>query len=129
MAVENSEELSSGELAEELADAVAERKGQNIKILDLRELTSIADYFVLADARSRRHLKNLGEELISEIKKAGLTPFKHEGLETESWVILDLFDVVVHLFRPDRREFYALDDYWADAPVEFVETGEDEDYE
>ncbi len=110
------------DLAIALAETISERKGEKIRILDLRGLSDITDWFVIANAQSPRHLRTLGRDLYEEIREAHIGSCYAEGLESESWVILDLFDVVVHIFVPEKRDYYALDDYWADAPLEIVES-------
>lgn len=123
------EEITKGhDLAIAIAETISERKGEKIRILDLRELSDIADWFVIANAQSPRHLRTLGRDLFEEIREAHIGNCHAEGLESESWVILDLFDVVVHIFVPEKREYYALDDYWGDAPVEIIESDEAEFY-
>lgn len=119
------EKVTQGyDLAIALAETLAERKGERIHILDLRGLSDIADWFVIANAQGPRHLRTLGRDLYEEIKEAHIGRCHAEGLESESWIILDLFDVVVHIFVPEKRDFYALDDYWADAPAEVFDTSE-----
>ena len=113
--------LAPVELARALAEAIAENKGEDIHLLDLRGLSDIADWFVIANAKSRRHLRTLGQELIDKIREAHVGPFRAEGLNSESWIIIDLYNVVVHLFIPERRDYYALDDYWADAPRQIID--------
>lgn len=110
----------SGEIAKALAETIIEMKGEDVHILDLRGLTDIADWFVIASAKSKRHLKSMAEDLVGELKSAKIGRFRVEGLTSDSWVIIDLFDVVVHIFMPERREYFALEDYWADAPVEVL---------
>jgi len=109
------------ELARALVEVIAENNGEDIHLLDLRGLSDIADWFVIANAKSRKHLRTLGQELIDKVREANIGPFRAEGLNSESWIIIDLYDVVVHLFIPERREYYALDDYWADAPREIID--------
>lgn len=107
----------SREIAVALGETIAEKMGKDIRILDMRELTDLADWFVIASAQSKRHLKILSDELADEIKSAHIGTLRVEGQDSESWVILDLFDVVVHLFMPEKREFYGLEGYWGDAPA------------
>ncbi|HHS50052.1 MAG TPA: ribosome silencing factor [candidate division Zixibacteria bacterium] len=109
-------ETTSQDIALALAETIAENMGQDVRILDLRGLTDIADWFVIASAQSRRHLKILGEDLVGDIKSAKIGNIHVEGLNSESWIIIDLFDVVVHLFLQEKREFFALESYWGDAP-------------
>ncbi len=115
------------ELALAIAETIGEHMGERIRILDLRGLSDIADWFVIADVQSKRHLKALGKDLLDEIAEAKIGSCFADGLKSESWVILDLFDVVVHLFAPEQRDYYALDDYWGDAPVEIIETNTEEE--
>ncbi|RKZ31310.1 ribosome silencing factor [bacterium] len=112
--------LKSADVAHTIGDIIVEFKGEDVRLLDLRGLTDIADWFVIASAQSRRHLRMLGEDLVEQIKRENIGPFNIEGLNSESWVIIDLFDIVVHLFIPERREYFGLEDYWADAPVEII---------
>ncbi len=115
------EKMGSEEVVRALAETVAEMLGQNVRILDLRGLSDIADWFIVASVKSKRHLKILGRDLIGEIEAADVGKPKVEGLDGDSWVIIDLFDIVVHLFMPEKREFYALESYWGDAAVEVID--------
>ncbi|MCK5832867.1 ribosome silencing factor [bacterium] len=114
------EQPTTREIVLALAETIVEKMGRDVRILDLRGLTEIADWFIIASVQSKRHLKILGGDLVSEIKSANIGPIRVEGLTSESWAIIDMFDIVVHLFLPDKRDFYSLEDYWADAPSETI---------
>ncbi|MCD6501782.1 ribosome silencing factor [bacterium] len=123
------EETKPEEVVRALAETIAEKMGQDVRILDLRGLTDIADWFIIASAKSERHLRVLGQDMVEEIKAADIGPMRTEGLDGKSWVIIDLFDIVVHIFTPERREFYSLERYWGDAPAESIDIDAQKDGE
>lgn len=88
-----------------------DNKAEDIKIIDLKGKTSIAEQMVVASGTSNRHVASVAEKLIETLKKEG---FKStvEGLEKADWVLIDAFDVIVHLFRPEVREFYNIEKMW-----------------
>ena len=101
-------------LCRELAD---NRKAENITVLDLRDVSSITDYFVIATGTSEPHLRAIAEEIEKGVReKVDLTPRSVDGTFQTAWVVLDYFDVVVHVMRQDVREKYDLEGLWGDAP-------------
>ncbi|HYE29892.1 MAG TPA: ribosome silencing factor [Methylomirabilota bacterium] len=101
------------ELCRELAD---NRKAEDLIVLDLRKLSSITDYFVLCSGTSEPHLRAIVDEITETLAKDhGLKP-RSEGIRSASWVVLDYFDVLVHVMRKDVREHYNLESLWGDAP-------------
>jgi ribosome-associated protein len=93
-----------------------ENRGTNIVVLDMRELTSIFDYFVLATGTSRRQLHAMSEEIDHALEdRMGDRRLGIEGYEESRWILLDYGDVVVHLFEPETRTFYALEELWGQA--------------
>jgi ribosome-associated protein len=110
-------EVSESELlARRCAELVSEKMCEEVKILDLRGLTSMTDFFVIATADSERKSKASAEHIVEELKKDGERPLHIEGLDTMHWILLDYVDVVVHVFMPDERRFYDLESLWSDAP-------------
>lgn len=102
--------------------AVAERaledvKGQNILRLDVRALTDIADFLIIASGTSNRHVKSLAENVELQAKKAGVRPIGVEGANTAEWVLVDFADVVVHVMLPATRAFYDLERLWSGLPA------------
>lgn len=93
-----------------------EKKAQDIRVLDVRPLTTLTDRMVLATGASRVHVRALTEELLGELRKRRARALSVEGREEGLWVVLDLGSIIVHLFEPDTREFYGLERLWADAP-------------
>ena len=107
------------QLAKEIAKILDSKKGHDIKILKVRDLTVLADYFVIASGGSTTQVGALFDEVDFQMGKAGVQPLRVEGASTRNWVLLDYGDVVVHIFYPEAREFYQLEHLWADAePVE-----------
>lgn len=98
------------------AKTALDNRGQDVVVLDLRSQTSIFDYFVLASGTSRRQLHSMSEEIDDALEK-GLGDHRMgiEGYEESRWILLDYGDVVVHLFEPEARAYYAIEDLWSQA--------------
>lgn len=107
-------------LARKVAELSLEKKGEEVKILDVRGLTSVTDFFVIITADSERKSKAIAEFVVDELREEGERPAHVEGLDTLRWVLLDYIDVVVHIFQPDDRRFYDLESLWSDAQVTTV---------
>jgi ribosome-associated protein len=114
-------------LARRVAGLSLEKKGEDVRILDVRGLTSITDYFVIITADSERKAKAVTEYIVDELREDGERPMHIEGLETLHWVLIDYVDVVVHIFQPDERRFYDLESLWSDAVVTTVTASEPEE--
>ena len=89
-------------------------KAQNITTINLKNKSYIADYMVIASGTSSRHLQSLSEILVTELKKLGLYDCRIEGKESKDWKLVDAHDVIVHIFHPEKREFYDLEKMWAE---------------
>ena len=96
-----------------------EKKGNDLVRLDLRNInSSVADYFVICHADSATQVKAIANSVEEEIYKAvQQDPWRKEGLEYGEWILLDYVDVVIHIFRTDKREFYGVEDLWGDAEI------------
>lgn len=104
------------ELALAAARTAAENRGRDIVILDMRELTPVFDYFVLATGSSRRQLHAMSEEIDHKLEQdMGDRRLGLEGYQDSRWILLDYGDVVIHLFEPEARAYYALEDLWCRA--------------
>lgn len=108
------------EFAHRIADLILSKKGYDIKIMDLQKLSSISDYFIICSADSDMQVKAISDEVDKKLRKDGIKCYHREGYETLSWVILDYFDIVVHIFTNTAREYYSLERLWGDAPVEEI---------
>ena len=97
------------------ARTAADNKGRDILVLDLRLCTPMFDYFVISTGTSRRQIHTLAEEADAALRAEGDTRLGIEGYEASKWVVQDYGDVVVHVFDPDTRDYYKLEELWADA--------------
>lgn len=113
--------MDSLKFAKEIAELTKLKKAFNIKIMDLRKISGIADYFVVCSADSDRQVKAVADEVDDKLLERGIKCFHREGFETLNWVILDYFDVILHIFRNESRSYYNLEKLWGDAPVIEVE--------
>ncbi|RZL46441.1 MAG: ribosome silencing factor [Pedobacter sp.] len=104
-------------LSEIAVHGIQEKKGHDIVRLDLRELnSSVSDYFVVCNADSSTQVKAIADSVEDEIYKQTKTnPWRKEGQENAEWIILDYFDIVVHIFKTEKREFFGIEDLWGDA--------------
>lgn len=110
--------VTSIDLGRLIVDLVADKKGENIVLMDLRDITVIADFFIIASAGSERQLNAISEHIRDEVKlKNQQLPLRVEGRGDSGWVLMDYGDVVVHLFAPELRDYYDLEGLWADANV------------
>ncbi len=103
------------------ADLAAERKAQNLLLLDLRGLSNATDYFLLASGTSDLHARSIAEHIMEELKMEGVRADHVEGLRGGRWVLIDYIDFVIHIFHPAAREFYQLERLWGDAPTQIFE--------
>lgn len=99
--------------------ALDDAKAENVVTIDLKGKTSIGDFMVIASGRSQRHVGAVADQLVKALKDAGFGRARVEGMPQCDWVLIDTGDVVVHIFRPEVREFYNLEKMWsADRPME-----------
>ena len=99
-------------LRQHVIDALEELKAKDIREIDVRGKTSIADLLVIASGTSARHVKSIADEVVRFAKKAGVMPIGVEGEQEAEWVLVDLGDVIVHVMLPRIREFYGLERLW-----------------
>ncbi len=105
--------IDAGILAREIVDHIADKKGEDIVLLDLRERTIIADFFIVCSGNSDRQLKAIVEGVTEAVKKQhGILPRGVEGEAETGWVLIDFRDIVVHAFAPEVRTYYNLEGFW-----------------
>lgn len=105
-------EAASGTLLETILTSLSDDKAEDVVTIDLSGKTEIADYMVVASGRSTRQVTSIAEKLAERIKAATGQPSKVEGKDQGDWVLIDAGDVVIHIFRPEVREFYQLEKMW-----------------
>ncbi len=114
--------MDSKLFAEKIADLIFNKKGYDVRIIDLRSLTTFSDFFVICSADSETQVKAIADEIDKSLRDEGIKCWHKEGYMALSWVLLDYVDVVVHVFKKDAREFYNIEKLWGDAPsIEIVD--------
>lgn len=103
--------------ARQAAQVLADHKANDVVMLDLRGVTDMADYFIVASGTSDTHVRATAHHVMDALKQQGLPVHSVEGLEQGRWVLLDYVDFVVHVFHPTLRAFYQLERLWGDAPA------------
>ena len=106
------------EVAHEAARLALSKKGFDVKILKLKDISSVCDYFVIVSGSADIQVKAIAHAILDGLRDSGIRPYHNEGLNDGNWVLLDFVDVVIHVFYEPTREFYSLEKLWGDAPVE-----------
>ncbi|NLN64505.1 MAG: ribosome silencing factor [Clostridiaceae bacterium] len=97
--------------------ALEDKKAKDLKVIDIRELTTIAYYFIICSGTSNTHIKTLADEVEYKLKEKDIRPLRREGYNSARWVLLDYGDIVVHIFHEEDRSFYNLERLWQDGKV------------
>ena len=114
--------VDSVALADRIAAIAADRKAIDIRVLDLREVVSYTDFFVVCSGNTERQAKAIHDAIYQELKDTeGLLPRRTEGDREARWILLDYLDCVVHVFTPAAREYYRLEQLWGEAPARSVD--------
>ncbi len=122
--LKKSSELTSAELCRVIVHGMQEKKAQNIVVMDLRHVkNAFTDYFVLCSGTSDTQIDAIADSIDEEMyKSTGQNPFHKEGKTNREWILLDYIDVVVHVFKKEKRDFYKLEDLWGDAEFEYIDS-------
>jgi len=110
--------LDSKKFAEKIGEVIFSKKGYDVTLIDLRQLASFADFFVICSADSDVQVKAIADEVDKKLRDEGIKCWHREGYNALQWVLLDYVDVIVHVFKKEAREFYSLEKLWGDAPIE-----------
>ena len=102
------------EIKDNIEKVLDDNKAQNIICIDLKNKSYIADYMIIASGTSSRHLQALSEILVTQLKKLGIDNCRIEGRDSSDWKLVDVQDVIVHIFHPEKREFYDLEKMWSE---------------
>lgn len=111
---------------EEIVRAIQDKKGFNVLVLDVKDVSTLTYYFVIAEGRVERHLKAICDEVIDRMAKKGRKPYHLEGVGDGDWLVMDFGDILVHLFKPTVREKYGLEEVWRDSKIvdlPYIESG------
>ena len=102
------------------AKAISSKKGLNIKLIEIGDISSLADYMVIATGTSSTHVKAIADEVEYQLDEAGISVSHIEGYRSNSWILLDYVDVIVHIFSDEAREFYDLERLWQDGKEIYI---------
>ena len=106
--------MKISEIKNQIETILDNNKAKNIVSIDLKKKSYIADYMIIASGTSSRHLQSLSENLVSELKKIGVYNCRMEGKESKDWKLVDAIDIIIHIFHPEKREFYDLEKMWSE---------------
>ena len=101
-------------LRKKIENILEDNKAIEIKTIDLKNKTQIADYMIIASGSSSKHIQSLSEILLNQLKKEGIEKCRIEGKESNEWKLIDAIDIIVHIFHPEKRKFYDLEKMWSE---------------
>ena len=113
--------MNSKQLSRFIAEVSLEKKAEDVVIMDLKNLTSITDYFVICSGDSDMQVRAISDHIKEKLAQENIKIWHVEGYRSMNWILMDLVDVVIHIFKPEVREFYALEKLWGDAKMTKVE--------
>ena len=102
------------QLKNEIVNLLKDNKAMEIKSINLKNKTSIADFMVIASGNSSKHIQALSEMLLDELKKKGIDDCRLEGRDSNDWKLIDAKDIIIHIFHPEKRKFYDLERMWSE---------------
>jgi len=102
------------QLREEIENILNDNKAIEVKSINLKDKTSIADFMIIASGNSSRHIQALSEILVNKLKEKGINNCRLEGRHSNDWKLIDAIDVIVHIFHPEKRKFYDLERMWSE---------------
>ena len=109
--------MNSNEIAKLAIEALEDKKAEDIKVIDISEVSVIADYFIIANGTNRNQIQTLSDNVEEKLGKAGVELKQMEGYDSANWVLLDFRDVIIHIFDKDNRLFYDLERIWRDGKL------------
>jgi len=103
-----------------ISKAAIERKADNVVVMNMRKVTTMCDFFIVCSGNTDRKIKAIADNIIKELKKSAIRVGHIEGYNEANWILIDCYDVIVHVFRQDLRDFYDLEHLWAEAPRKVI---------
>lgn len=107
-------DMNTKQLLQAIYNAISDKKGEQIKIIDISDISSIADYFVIASGNNSNQVQAISDNVLDELIKINLKPSRVEGYNTANWILMDYNDIIIHIFSKDDRFFYNLERIWSD---------------
>jgi len=112
--------MKSPTLIKKITSLIQDKKGYDIKIIDLKGISSLTDFFIICSSDSDPQTRAITNHIKKELSKDKIKPFQVEGLDHMEWVLMDYFDIVVHVFKKETRDFYDIERLWADAKIKTI---------
>ena len=112
--------MKSTTLIKKITSLIQDKKGYDIKIIDLKGISSLTDFFIICSSDSDPQTRAITNHIKKELSKDKIKPFQVEGLDHMEWVLMDYFDIVVHVFKKETRDFYDIERLWADAKIKTI---------
>ena len=109
--------MKNNQLVKQITEYIKDKKGYDIIILDVRKLSSLTDYFIICTSDSEPQTKAITNYIKKELSRKKIKPYQVEGLDYMEWILMDYFDIVVHIFKKEIREFYNIEKLWGDAKI------------
>ncbi|MCM1159296.1 MAG: ribosome silencing factor [Bacteroidales bacterium] len=109
--------MTSREMAKAAIAGLEDKKAEDIKIIDISEVSVLADYFIIANGRNRNQIQAMADSVEEKLHEEGIHPKQIEGYQTANWILMDFSDVIVHIFNEEDRLFYNLEKIWLDGKV------------
>ena len=106
--------MTSREMAKLACECIEEKKGIDIKVIDISKISVLADYFIIAGGNNIRQIQSIADNVEEKLGKAGIVPKSMEGYHTSNWILMDYRDIIIHIFNQEERLFYDLERIWAD---------------
>ncbi len=116
--------MEARRIVERVVALAQSKKAEDVVVLDMRAMTDVTDYFVICTGTVDVHVKAIADAIVEDMKEQGERPWHVEGTERLQWVLIDFVDVVVHVFQPETRDFYASERLWGDAKRETMSNEE-----
>ncbi len=111
--------------AKKVARFALEKKAFDVRLMDLRKITTVTDFFIICSGASSLQVKAIVDNILEKCRKDGLAVHSVEGYEAQRWVLIDMIEIVVHVFLPDVRAYYQLERLWGDAPTDVLDEPEE----
>ena len=112
--------------AKKVARFTLEKKAFDVRLMDLRKVTPVTDFFVICSGTTNVQVKAIADNVIDRCKESDLDVYHVEGYESLGWVLIDMVDIVVHIFQPEVRSYYQLERLWGDSPTDYFDAEEEE---
>ena len=112
--------MNSQALIKKIVSLIQEKKGYDIKIIDLKGISSLTDYFIICSSDSDPQTRAIANHIKKDLSRVKIKPFQIEGLEYMDWILMDYFNIVIHIFKKETREFYDIERLWADAKIKTI---------